>query len=404
MNPVLTALHAAEIASLSVAYLFLLYLLLLTALAARARLRTGFPATSHRRFAVVVPAHNEEGGISDTVRSIRAMGYPRDRFDTVVIADNCSDSTASRARAAGATVLERSEPGLRGKGHALRWGFDRLLDGNDAYDGIVVIDADSAVSSNYLSVMNWYIGQGARVIQSSDLVAPGNHSWSAQMTRIGFLLYNYVRPLGRTSIGGSAGLRGNGMCFTTPVLRTFPWNAYSITEDLEYGLQLLLGGVGVRIAPEATEYAVMPRESKNAEGQRARWEGGRLALIRRYALPLLMKFVRGGSVAFLDAFLDLTVPALVNLVGLVLVAALLSQSLTWLGVSSMSTYSILWLAAAAMGFIHLFAGLWIAGADRSLYRALFQMPRYAVWKVFVYARMPGRWSSDVWIRTTREIH
>jgi len=400
---VLAALSAVEIASLSVVFLFLCYLLLLTVLAGRARINDVFPARSQRRFAVVVPAHNEEHGISETVRSILAVEYPPDRFDAVVIADNCTDDTAPRARDAGAKVLERHEPSSRGKGHALRWGFDRLLAGEKGYDAIVVIDADSVVSANYLTVLNWYLEQNSQVVQSSDLVQPGNDAWNAQMTRIGFLLYNYVRPLGRKVIGGSAGLRGNGMCFSTPILREFPWNAYSITEDLEYGLSLLLHGIKVTFAPEATVFAVMPRDPRNAEGQRARWEGGRIGLIRRYALPLLKEAAYRKSLACLDAFFDLVVPALVNLVGLVLLAALLTLSLMWLGVRTMDVYSVLWGVAAAMGVIHLIFGLKIAPSDRSLYRALLQLPRYALWKVVVYVRMPGRWSKNVWTRTTREI-
>ncbi|HUI65856.1 MAG TPA: glycosyltransferase [Bacteroidota bacterium] len=404
MVPVVTVLNAVEIASLSVVLLFLCYLLVLTVLAGRVRIRDCFPARLQRRFAVVVPAHNEEHGIGQTVKSILAVEYPADRFDAVVIADNCTDDTASRATEAGAKVLERHEPAARGKGYALRWGFDRLPAGENGYDAVVVIDADSVVSANYLTVLNWYLEQGSPVLQTSDLVQPGNDAWNAQMTRIGFLLYNYVRPLGRKLIGGTAGLRGNGMCFSTRILSAFPWNAYSITEDLEYGLTLLLRGIKVTFTPEATVFAVMPRDPKNAEGQRARWEGGRIGLIRRYSLPLLKQAARRRSLACLDAFLDLVVPALVNLVGFVLLAAFVTLSLAWLGVQSMNVYTVVWIVAAGMGITHLVAGLSIAPADRSLYRALLQLPRYALWKVLVYSRMRGRWSKHVWTRTTREIH
>ncbi len=374
---------------------------MLTVLASRARKTNDFSAPSQRRFAVVVPAHDEAGGIGTTVASIRSVVYPSALFDAIVIADNCTDETAHRAMAAGAIVLERNEPGRRGKGQALRWGFDRLIDGDTRYDAVIVVDADSVVSPNYLEVMNWYLEHGARAIQSSDLADPENTSWNAQMTRIGFLLYNYVRPLGRNALGGSSGLRGNGMCFSTSMLREFPWNAYSVTEDLEYGLQLLLKGVSVTFAPEAVVYAVMPADPKNAEGQRARWEGGRFAVIRRYAIPLLGKAARG-SLACLDAFFDLVVPALVTLIGFVLLGSLLTLVLAWWGVRPAGVYSILWIGAAGMGFTHLIAGLNIASADRSLYLALLQLPRYAFWKLTVYARMPRRWSRNVWTRTTRE--
>jgi hypothetical protein len=47
------------------------------------------------RFVVLVPAHDEERGIVSTIRSLEALDDPADRFEIVVIADNCSDRTAS---------------------------------------------------------------------------------------------------------------------------------------------------------------------------------------------------------------------------------------------------------------------------------------------------------------------
>src|SRR5580704_15791323 len=74
------------------------------------------PATS--RFLFLIPAHNEETLIEECVRSVLAMDYPRDRVTVVVLADNCSDRTAIRARACGVECWERVDPVLRGKPRA----------------------------------------------------------------------------------------------------------------------------------------------------------------------------------------------------------------------------------------------------------------------------------------------
>src|SRR5205823_1926102 len=85
--------------------------------------RRGDPAAQARAprlaIAVVVPAHDEEAGIAATVQSLLALDYPRDLFRIFVIADNCSDETAARAREAGATVLVRDDAARRGKVYAL---------------------------------------------------------------------------------------------------------------------------------------------------------------------------------------------------------------------------------------------------------------------------------------------
>src|SRR5580704_15206089 len=60
------------------------------------------------RFDVIVPAHDEELGIAATVESLLAVDYPEELRRVLVVADNCQDATAVRAREAGAVVLERN--------------------------------------------------------------------------------------------------------------------------------------------------------------------------------------------------------------------------------------------------------------------------------------------------------
>lgn len=82
--------------------------------------------------AVLLPAHNEELAVGDTVRGF-LDALPG---CTVVVCDNCStDATAEVARQSGAIVIY--EP-LRGKGNAVR----RLLNSVDA-DLYVMSDADT---------------------------------------------------------------------------------------------------------------------------------------------------------------------------------------------------------------------------------------------------------------------
>ena len=57
---------------------------------------SGPPPT--RRFLVVVPAHDEESGIVATVTSCKSVNYPDHLFEVLVVADNCTDATAGRAR------------------------------------------------------------------------------------------------------------------------------------------------------------------------------------------------------------------------------------------------------------------------------------------------------------------
>ena len=136
------ALLVASVAVAAVALLPTAYLGFLALLAAPHKPRV---TTSRRlRFAFLVPAHNEETGIAATVASLRAVDWPADRFDVVVVADNCSDATADIAARAGTRVLARHDGAKRGKGYALDFAFRELLKSDYRY--FVVVDADSALT------------------------------------------------------------------------------------------------------------------------------------------------------------------------------------------------------------------------------------------------------------------
>jgi 1,2-diacylglycerol 3-beta-glucosyltransferase len=378
------------------------YLFMLSVLAACARVPRQFETTSERRFAVLIPAHNEEFTIAPTIKSLLELKYPPQNFDVVVVADNCTDRTADLARESGIIVYERTSTELRGKGHALRWCFDRLLSQSQGYDAFVVVDADSVVSKNFLAVMNHYLDRGDNVIQASDLVKPQPGAWSSEMTRLGFTLYNYTRPLGRRVIGCSAGLRGNGMCFAADVLRSHPWEAYTRTEDLEFGLSLFLAGIPVAFAPQASVLATMPQNPQLAESQRARWEHGRFPVIKKYGPLLLRHGLLHASYKSFDVLIDLVTPPLINLMGIVLGILFLATTFYFAGVASMLTFVYLWTCVLFLGILHTFIGLFAARADKFLYKSLVHLPRYALWKVMLYMKLVRHGETNEWIRTTRE--
>src|SRR5438477_752465 len=85
------------------------------------------------RLLFLVPAHNEELLIESCVRSLVGLRYPAEQIDLCVIADNCTDATAQRARAAGARCLERNDPARPGKPRAIAWALTKVsLDQFDA--------------------------------------------------------------------------------------------------------------------------------------------------------------------------------------------------------------------------------------------------------------------------------
>jgi cellulose synthase/poly-beta-1,6-N-acetylglucosamine synthase-like glycosyltransferase len=370
------------------------YLFALTLLSAQ----TKVPPRSSRKvpFDVFVPAHNEEAGIARTVASLRAIDWPADRFRIIVIADNCTDATAAVARTAGARVLERQDPNLRGKGYALAFGFAASLAEGWA-QAVVVIDADAEVSVNLLEAFAARIEQGAEAVQAHYGILNPWASWRTQLITIAKGAFHIVRSRARERLGVSSGIRGNGWCVTHALLRKVPYQCYSLTEDLEYGIELGLAGVRVAYADEAHSDAEMVSAENIARKQRQRWEQGRFELVRSRTLPLLAAAWRRRSAVCLDLALDLMVLPLsyvaMNVAALVAIAVIAS-------LKEPSTLVWAWcgLACVAALFLHVMRGWQVSGLGLRGLGALARVPGFLVWKIVV---LVGR-KSQSWIRTERE--
>src|SRR5215471_9575182 len=206
------------------------YVIFLTIAAALARKSAPPPGPGRRRFAILVPAHNEEPVIARLLRSLAALEYPH--HDVCVVADNCDDRTAEIARAHGALVFERFTDSDKAKGYALRWLLEQLRARGRDYDAFVVLDADTVAASDLLARFDARLESGSQAIQAYYTVLNAGESPIAGLRFAALAALHYLRPLGRSALGLSVGLKGNGMCFSAPVLEQFAWNWFTLAEDV----------------------------------------------------------------------------------------------------------------------------------------------------------------------------
>ncbi len=394
-----------------------LYLLTLALCAAFAHKAPQLPAVHLRNFCLLIPAHDEELLLADVLDKLRGLQYPERQRRVVVIADNCSDRTAEVARAHGAEVLERRAPDRRGKGYALEWAIRKLLaeenragerasgragEASPAFDAVVVLDADSELCEEFLHEMNAALEAGAEVVQGRYDVLNAKEAWRTRLMACALALAHYVKPLGRTHLGLSDGLKGNGMCFSRGVLERVPWSGASITEDIDYTLRLARAGVRIAFAPGAVVRAQMPTGGRQAASQRRRWEGGRYGLMRQ-AVSLLLVGLRQRHPALVDRALELLIPPLVEL--FTLPTLCVAGSVLWLAGSPHSDAARLavwaWCIVLAVEALYLLIGLRVARVPWAVASSLLFAPAYAAWKLALYPGMVFGRGVRSWVRTER---
>ncbi len=227
---------------------------------------------------VMIPAHNEESVITNTVENILKMDYPN--FEVIVIDDRSSDNTASviknlEAKHEQVRALIREKDAFPGKSAVL----------NDALkmahgEAILVFDADATVEPDFLNrlVPNLEpadVGavQARKIIRNKDV----NFLTRCQNNEYTFDTYLQVS---RDAIKGAVELRGNGELIKRQALEDINgWNNYTITDDLDMSTRLHIKGWDVRFCPDACVYEEGIVYVFPLFRQRRRWLEG---TIRRY--------------------------------------------------------------------------------------------------------------------------
>jgi 1,2-diacylglycerol 3-beta-glucosyltransferase len=371
------------------------YLLLVTLLSGR------LPVRHSRfrllRFDIIVPAHNEAGVISRTVASLSKVDWPAERFRILVCADNCTDSTAALARAAGAIALERNNLDKRGKGYALEFAFGESRAAGFA-DAVVVVDADTEVTANLLDAIAARMEDGAEAVQVHYGVLNPMVSWRTRLITIAKGSVHVVRSRARERLGVSNGVRGTGWSVTHKLLRFVPYKAFSLTEDLEYGIDLGLAGFRVAYADEADCDAEMVSNERSARTQRERWERGRFELLRSKTGPLLRAAISRRSGVCLDLALDLLVLP-ISYVALNIAVLIGVAALAWIWSTTFQPW--LWIGAAcALSLVlYVLRGWQLSGIGLIGILDLARAPGFLLWKLRLLLR---KRRSDAWERTDRE--
>lgn len=348
------------------------------------------------RLTVVVPAHNEDKQIAATVRSLLETDYPDEARQIVVIADNCDDNTATEARQAGAKAIERTAPDERGKGQALNWLFTHHADLWQESDGIVIVDADTLVCPAFLRELSASLAHPAvSAVQGFYGVANPTDSWRTALSAAALAVFHHIRPAGRNAIGGSAGFKGNGLALTTELVKKYGWPAFSIVEDIEFSLILLLDDIPVHYNPAAEVYGEMATTGRQASSQRMRWEGGRLALLKQYLPALAKAFLHTGKIAYLDGIFELMVPPLSLLVG--------AQLAVGITAACLCPWGAWWLLAClATMSAYVASGLLLHREPPIVWLSLLTAPLFVAWKIPLYAIMAVKGPAKHWHRTQRK--
>lgn len=354
----------------------------------------------HNRFAIIVPAHNEELLIASFCESILSVDYDRNNYSVYIIADNCNDRTEQICSGYSVNVLSRKNNEKRGKGYALEWALEQI--NVDAYNAILILDADTTVKSNILNELNIVLNKGEQAIQCYIDVPNRSETWFTQLIYLSRTINDLLYHSAKDKLGFSSYLMGTGMCFHKDLLKKMRWGAFSLSEDWEYYAKLIEEGYRIAFAEKAVIRQMESNSLEQATTQRLRWASGRFYVVKSLGAKLLLKGLLHRNIVMADASLALLLPnwsLQVNLILLVLIAALM------LPISIIATLIIVSssILLVFQGLIVLL-GLFLVEQPWAVFRAIMRAPIFLIWKLVIdIACFTGLYKGKEWIRTKRHI-
>ena len=374
MASILTILSWLVVLPCLVALSYLLIEIIAGILPAHRKDSDGAP---QRDIAILVPAHNEDAVVADTVRNLKSKaGACR----ILVVADNCTDLTAEVARQAGAEVVERTDTTRRGKGFALAFGREHLA--KNPPEIVIVVDADCRIGEGFVERISEAILRHGTPAQASNLFRPDlGLPTTLQVSNFAMLVKNLFRMRGMYRLGGSVGLLGTGMGFPWKEFETLQLATQDATEDIKLTIDLLSMKGSVAFEDRAQVWSSAETVDGTVD-QRKRWEHGFLRHSMRYALPLLGKGIVSLSPAQIALGLHLLVPPLALLMMLSFASAILAF-VFYLGGGSVTPLILLLAliggAAVALGMTWL-----VKGREYLSLKSLALLPLYILWKLPIY--------------------
>lgn len=342
-----------------------------------------------QRYLILVPARNEAPVIGATIASLLAAIREGDTI--LVIADRCTDETATIARNAGVIVLERPNEASPGKAAALEDGkaYAQDLD----WTAVTVIDADSIVNEEFFDALD------SALTDQHPLAQPRSEHIQrsgilARVSEAAFAMQGVALPRGRQVLGIGVRLRGTGMTMLRGVAESLGYATEGASEDLFISLDLLLEGhTAVHVEGARLESHSAPTMKAGAN-QRIRWEQGRIAAARAY----VPRLIRARTPASIESATLLLTPPFAVAVFLIVVASLV------LWVAGQPRAALFMAVFVVLLGIDLAIALVEARSPLATWVALLVAPFYVGWKVWlqiIAIARSGR-ASDPWEPTSRD--
>ena len=128
-------------------------------------------------FSIVIPAHNEEKYIEETLRHLKEIGYPTDFYEVIVVENGSTDKTLECAKQFESSNFRIYSIKEKGVSIARNFGAKKIKDDSD---WIIFLDADTLLKNGFLNDLNAFLNKGKNFVVGTTTLLPTNNSLYAK--------------------------------------------------------------------------------------------------------------------------------------------------------------------------------------------------------------------------------
>ena len=337
--------------------------LLLYAIASKFYRAPQYPeARTLRRIVVLFPAYKEDRVIVASIQSFLEQDYPKELYEIIVISDQMRPET-NDALAALPIRLLMANYKESSKAKALAMAMDSI--DTNAFDIVVIMDADNITTPDFLSTINRVFDSGIKSVQAHRTGKNLNTDISVLDSASEEINNGFFRS-GHNAVGLSAGLSGSGMAFEAEWFHQNVKYLQTAGEDKELEAMLLQQRIYTVYLPDLLVFDEKTQKKEAISNQRKRWIAAQFDSLVR-ALPDFPKELLRGNIDYCDKVFQWTLLPRIILIFCTFFFTIL--------VTLVSPYSSIkwWILAFAL-FLALFTAIPGHLLNKQLLRAIFQLP------------------------------
>lgn len=244
---------------------------------------------------ILIPAHNEEVVIRQTLKAMVQLSYPKHLLEIIVINDNSSDGTGDIVQSFSEQYdhvhMIETKPPFAGKGKSTA-----LNEGLKASTGevICVYDADNMPEQKavYHLVLGLLNDPKAGAVVGKFRVINAAKNLLTKFINIETICFQWMAQGGRWKWFGIATIPGTNFAIRRHILEELGgWDVHALAEDTELTIRVYNLGYVIRFFPAAITWEQEPETWKVWWRQRTRWARGNQYVVLKF-LKQFMKLKR----------------------------------------------------------------------------------------------------------------